>query len=78
MPGWSLKTSIAISGFPGKKAAMRREEITGGLEDVNTPEEPDKVKPTRSTGTVRLKEGAFETTYRGNSFTLIRLTAGDN
>ena len=70
----ALTCSLITAGFHPTKVKMRREVLTGGLEDVNTLQEPEKIRPTITTSTINLGAAQTVMTFPGCSFTVITLT----
>jgi alpha-L-arabinofuranosidase len=68
-----VKTAIVLHGFPPKKSDAQVVELAGRLEDVNTPEAPQRIVPQARTWPHRLKEGKLTYTFPAHSFTILRL-----
>ena len=60
-------------GFVPKNPDVQVVELAGRLEDVNTPEAPQRIVPQRRTWPHRLKEGKLEYTFPAHSFSILRL-----
>ena len=68
-----LATRIALNDFSPKKDVARITELCGKLNDVNTPEEPERVKPVEKQWEHRFQGGGIQYTFPPRSFTMMRL-----
>jgi alpha-L-arabinofuranosidase len=68
----ALPTRIELTGFVLRKTSAHTTVLTGDWDDVNTPEQPDNVKPSESDWRPEFKNGAMTRTFPPNSFTVLR------
>jgi alpha-L-arabinofuranosidase len=68
----AVKVKIVVEGFGQKTAGVRATEVSGRLDDVNTAQEPERVK-TRAIETGGLVEGEMTYTFPARSFTVLRM-----
>lgn len=68
-----LKTTIDLEGFSPSKPMAHISELAGRLEDVNTPEQPQRIISKERDWKYSLENGLLEYTFPPNSFTIIRL-----
>jgi alpha-L-arabinofuranosidase len=67
-----LPTRIELTGFVPRKAIAHATVLTGDWEAINTPEQPDLVKPVESEWRHDLKGGTSARTFPPYSFTVLR------
>jgi hypothetical protein len=72
LTGKSVKAGLRLSDFRPEKPEAEVVELSGGLDDVNTADNPRRVVPTERRWRHRLAGGAAEYTFPPHSFTLIR------
>ncbi|MCX6925779.1 MAG: hypothetical protein NT154_21605 [Verrucomicrobia bacterium] len=68
----ALPTRIELTGFVPRKKAAHAMVLTGEWDDINTPEQPDHVKPSESDWRLEFREGAVTRTFAPCSFTVLR------
>lgn len=67
-----IKTRLSLTGFTPTSITARVAEVSGTLDDVNTPEYPSKIVPIRRQWAYQLSEGSATYTFPPYSFTIIR------
>ena len=74
----AMPARIMLDGFvPGKRAAHAT-VLTGDWDAINTPEEPERIKPSESEWQYELKAGAVSRTFPGYSFTVLQFKSDGN
>jgi alpha-L-arabinofuranosidase len=68
-----LKADIDLGGFSPPGLDVRIIELAGRLDDDNTPEQPERIRPKEHRRPHGLNGGRFEHTFPGYSFTILRL-----
>jgi alpha-L-arabinofuranosidase len=68
-----VEARIALTGFAPQSPLARVVQLSGGLEEVNTAEEPRRIEPRESRWRHQLQGGVTRYTFPGHSFTVIRL-----
>jgi len=68
----ALPTRIELTGFVPRKTAAHATVLTGDWDAVNTPEQPDHVKPIESDWQPEFRDGAVTRTFAPYSFTSLR------
>ena len=64
---------IVLDGFVPRKPAARATVLAGDWEGINTPEQPDRIKPSESDWRHEFKDGAVASrTFPPGSFTILR------
>jgi len=69
----ALTLPLKISGFVPRKSSARVVTLEAALDDHNTANEPEKIKPVVSDWQHRLPAGVATLTFPAHSFTVIRL-----
>ncbi len=72
LAGRPVATRIALDGFVAASPSATSIELAGQLDDVNTPENPERIKPRRSTWRHGLSGGSTDYTFPPHSFTILR------
>jgi alpha-L-arabinofuranosidase len=72
LEGRSIPAALVLHGFTPVRPTARVTELAGRLEDVNTPEEPERVKPRTREWMHQARMGPMEYTFPGYSFTILR------
>jgi hypothetical protein len=67
-----LPTRIELAGFVPRKAKAHAVVLMGDWAEINTPEHPERVKPSESDWHLEFREGAATRTFPPNSFTVLR------
>ena len=68
MPG-----RIVLNGFVPRRPTARATVLTGDWEGTNTPDQPDRIKPTEGDWQHEFKDGAVASrTFPPCSFTILR------
>lgn len=67
-----IPAAIRINGFAPSKSSAKLMQLTGGLDDVNTPENPEKIVPQQSEWTQHINDRAAAYVFPPYSFTLFR------
>ena len=68
----ALPTRIELTGFVPRKAVAHATVLTGDWDAINTPVQPDQVKPSESDWRHELRDGAATRTFPPYSFTVLR------
>jgi alpha-L-arabinofuranosidase len=71
--GRPVKTAVVLEGFMPARPSAQVTELSGALDDVNTPENPRRITPKAREWIHQAKGGRLEYTFPPYSFTLIRL-----
>ncbi len=74
----AVDTDIRISGFSPMKQQVSIEQISGNLEDKNTPDNPEKIVPIKMTADLNFSGGIGEYVFPPYSFTIININANSN
>lgn len=68
----ALPTRIELTGFAPRRAVAHATVLAGDWDAINTPEQPDHVKPAESDWRHELKDGAAARVFPPYSFTILR------
>ena len=68
----ALPARIMMDGFVPRKPAARATVLTGDWDAINTPEQPDHIKPGESAWRHEFKNGAVNYTFLPYSFTVLQ------
>jgi hypothetical protein len=71
-----LRTRITLGRFAPTSSAAQVTELCGNYNDVNTPEAPERVKPSQKLWPHGAKNGIFTYNFPPRSFTVLRLDGG--
>jgi alpha-L-arabinofuranosidase len=63
---------IVLDGFVPRQSVARATVLTGDWDDINTPEQPERIKPSESDWKHESKDGAVNRTFPPYSFTVLR------
>jgi alpha-L-arabinofuranosidase len=72
LEGKSMPTELRLQGFTPAKRMAKVVTLSGALNDVNTPEEPEKIAPQEGPWRHELKDGKATYTFPPYSFTILR------
>jgi len=72
LEGRPLKTAIRLKDFRPLKAEAELVELSGQLQDINTPEQPCRIVPTTTRWRHAFAAGAVSHTFPPHSFTILR------
>ena len=67
-----LSARIALDGFVPGKPIARATVLQGDWDDINTPQQPDRIKPSEGDWRHEFKDGAVNHTFPPYSFTVLR------
>lgn len=67
-----LKTRIRLISFTPENPVVRITQITGEIDDVNTPDDPEKIVPWERDWRYAIKNGEITYTFPPHSFTVLR------
>jgi alpha-L-arabinofuranosidase len=73
LEGRALRTKLELQGYAPALAMARVTELSGALDDENTPENPHRVVPRTRDWAHGCKDGHMEYTFPAYSFTVLRL-----
>ncbi len=72
LEGKAMPTELQLTDFMPAKPTAKVVTLSGALDDVNTPEEPEKIAPQESQWRHDLKDGKVVYTFPPYSFTILR------
>lgn len=68
----ALAANIRLDGFLPRKPTAHTTVLTGDWDAINTPEQPDRIKPAESNWRYESKGGAISRTFPAYSFTVLQ------
>jgi hypothetical protein len=72
LEGKPLAAQLRLQSFTPAAASAKVVTLTGSLDDVNTPEEPERIVPRQSEWQHNLQDGRASYTFPPHSFTILR------
>jgi alpha-L-arabinofuranosidase len=64
--------NIAFNGFVPNSASVHVTEVAGDWEEINTPEQPERIKPVQKESSFAAGRASSNYTFPANSFTVLR------
>jgi alpha-L-arabinofuranosidase len=72
----ALQAQLRLDGFVSREPLARATVIMGDWDAINTPDQPERIKPSEGEWQYGLKSGTVSRTFPAYSFTVLRFESG--